>query len=217
MPLYEKEYSIPYSLLICHTDDGISGLQLTLAMYREEFEGEAELIEDYDKEQYFAELDDIIEDSPPRRMNFIGSLGRDHGATCETIMFAKTLHGAGIVIGDARMSQGFSKLDEINVYTDSQGIRSLDMTVAHNDGRAGDVEVMKFGLQPPEGDAFNYEFFSGKQLMGIEGYVEIDPSGVNEDRLMALDFFGDFCARSQQLYFSNESNATIAANEWGFH
>ena len=74
--------------------------------------------------------------------------------------------------------RGFSKLDEINVYTDSQGIRSLDLTVAHNDGRGEDVEKMKFGKQPPEGDAFKYEFFFGKQLMGIEGWIEIDPSGV---------------------------------------
>ena len=217
MPLYEKEYSIPYSLLICHNDHYIFGLQLTLAMYREEFEGEAKLIEDYDKEEYFKELDEIIDDSPPRRMNFIGSLGRDQGAKCETIMFSKTVHGEGVNIGDHRIGQGFSKLDEINVYTDSQGIRSFDMTVAHNDGRAGDVEVMKFGHQPAEGDHFNYEFFSGKQLMGIEGWVEIDPTGVADDRLMALDFFGDFCARSQQLYFSNDSNATIADHEWGFH
>ena len=217
MPLYEKEYSIPYSLLICHNDHSIFGLQLTLAMYREEFDGEAELIEDYDQEKYFAELDDIIEDSPPRRMNFIGGLGREFGAKCETIKFAKTLHGAGMNLGDAKIGQGFSKLDEINVYTDSQGIRSLDMTIAHNNDRAGDIEVMKFGHQPPEGDHFNYEFFHGKQLMGIEGWIEIDPSGEKEDRLMALDFFGDMCARSQQLYFSNESNALIADHEWGFH
>ena len=79
--------------------------------------------------------------------------------------------------------------------------------MAHNDGRGDDLEVIEFGVLPPIGDEFKYEFWTGAQILGIEGMVEIDPSDSDaEDKLISLNFFGDGCARSQQLYFSNEVN-----------
>lgn len=75
---------MPYSLKVCEDNNRIWGLQLTLAMKRYPFEGEDELIEKYGKQDYIHEVDNMIADSIPRRMEFIGSGGP---GACSYIMF----------------------------------------------------------------------------------------------------------------------------------
>ena len=48
------------------------------------------------------------------------------------------------------------------MYTDSTGVSSIEMIVAHNGGvLAEDLEVLQFGKIPPTGELVKYEFHRG--------------------------------------------------------
>ena len=59
----EKEYSVPHELVVCHDEDRIHGVRLSLTMHRWPFEGEEELLtSDYGQGADIIEhLDDMIE------------------------------------------------------------------------------------------------------------------------------------------------------------
>ena len=53
------------------------------------------------------------------------------------------------------------------------------------------------------------------QLLGIEGVVEIVETEMNTaDRLLALNFFSDKCARTERLYLEKDVNEKIFSDEW---
>ena len=124
---------MPHSLEVCANDERVFGLQLTTAMARTNFEKEIELIEKFGVQEYILWLDGMIAHSNPRRMNFIGGTGYEEDATCLELKFFD-------YIGD------YAKLDEVIVYTDSTGVRSLRVILVHTDETLEDpIEVLQFG------------------------------------------------------------------------
>ena len=77
----EKAYSVPYELTVCHDEDKIHGLQLTLTMHRFPFEGEEEMARARGAYSLLETIDKMIEESTPRRMDLIGSVSMN----CETV------------------------------------------------------------------------------------------------------------------------------------
>lgn len=69
----------------------------------------------------------------------------------------------------------WSQLEEISVWTDSSGVRSMQVTVVKDDRSAADaVSVMMFGYGPGTNDKTTYPFWEGKQLMGFVAKEEAD-------------------------------------------
>ena len=133
---WEKEFALPHSMQICHTIDRIYGVQLVLGHHREKFEGEDDLIERYGQKLYFQSIDENIAKSAPMRMNFIGNDGGQEGAKCDWVYF---------------FDKGqFSQLDEIVAYTDSYGVKGLELTVLHNEGIEAEYEDLQFGARPSD-------------------------------------------------------------------
>ena len=83
----EKEFAVPHSMMICHMDDRIFGVQLVLGFKRDKFDGEDELIEKYDEAEGYKELDEWISNASPRRMSLIGNTGEEEGAKCDWTYF----------------------------------------------------------------------------------------------------------------------------------
>ena len=187
---------------ICHTDDRIYGVQLVLGHHREKFEGEDDLVERYGQKLHFQAIDENIANSAPMRMNFIGNDGEEEGAKCEWAYF---------------FDKGqYSQLDEIVAYTDSYGVKGLELTVLHNEGIEAEYEDLQFGARPSDDlKATVFTFEQGLQLLGIEGIVEIVETEMNTaDRLLMLNFFRDKCARTTRLYLERDANEKIFTEEW---
>ena len=71
MNTIEKEYSVPYELMVCHDEQGVYGLQLSLIMHRFPFEGEEKLIKEIQhKEEEIAALEEYIKELNLREVNF---------------------------------------------------------------------------------------------------------------------------------------------------
>lgn len=189
MGLTEKEFSMPYSMKICHDASRIFGLQLTLAMNRIPFENEQQLIDQYGRQDYIDELDRMIQVSSPRRMKFIGKTGADEGATCETRRFFR--------------DNKFSQVYEIIVGTDRTGVRSVQLVLMHDEEHT-ENEVLQYGYEHHSGDSTKYQFRQGMQLLGISSRIFFDSSGEMPERLISLDFFTNHCARTQQLFWTAE-------------
>ena len=77
----EKEFSMPQQMTVCHDSDRIHGLRLTLKMHRYKYRNEAELIEEYDIQDAYDQIDKLIADSKPRLMTLVGSEQGD----CEVV------------------------------------------------------------------------------------------------------------------------------------
>ncbi len=174
----EQEYSMPREIEICHDNDRVYGLQLTLKMHRFKYRQEEESIKKYGLQNTFKVLDQTIKDSKPNLMSFIGS--RD--GECETQdIFSK---------GSVR---------HISVYSDKTGIRSFKMKLT-------DGEIFQYGqtadeVQNEDLVLKEFSFEQGKQLLGIHGKVAVNKKQ-NKMRLVSLGFFRDECSDTRTLYQS---------------
>ena len=74
-------------------------------------------------------------------------------------------------------SDGVIKLDEIDVYTDETGVRSLVLYLIYPEGSKdpeGPVSIVMFGQEPLVGDKKSFQFWGGDQLMGISAEIFSD-------------------------------------------
>ena len=130
-------------------------------MHREGFPNEQDLIDRYGKQEYIDELDKMIAMSPHRRLKFQGKSGYDEGGKCITRKLMR--------------EEGMIQLDEINVYTDETGVRSLQVILIHPDEELENpVQNLMYGKEPFIGEKKTYQFWNGDQLMGIETLVYSD-------------------------------------------
>ena len=154
-------------------------------MHREPFENEQKLIDEYGKQDFIDELDRMIAMAPPRRMKFIGKTGYDEDGRCITRKFIRP--------------EGVIKLDEIVVYTDETGVRSLEVILIYPDGELDvPVSILMYGQEPLRGDKKSFQFWGGDQLVGISAEIFSDLQRREEypERLMGLNFYRNRCART---------------------
>lgn len=183
MPLVEREFTRPYSLKICSNEERIFGMQLTTMMYRADFKNEAEIMEKYGNVETIEWLDELIEESVPHEMKFIGDNGQGQPeAKCYMLRLFED--------GD------WTQIEEVSVWTDSSGVRSLSIVTSKDDENADDrLKVHAYGYQPGVGDKTTFEFWLGKQMFGIYG-VEEESIFYDDAGLLALSFYRDDCART---------------------
>ena len=164
MSLVEKEYSVPWEMTICHDEERIHGMQLTLKMHRDE---ELELTSDY-----LEKIDQLIKDSEPRRMELVGS----NSEKCETLFIYAAKH----------------ELANIKVFWDDSGVRALEFYMSDLQKYSYGLKASKDRYEGHESEII--DFSDRNQLLGLFGKVEVDETGDSPDKLLTLGFFKDECS-----------------------
>ena len=164
----EKAFSQAQSLMVCHDEERIYGLQLTIKMHRFIYRNEEMLIEESELLDYYDNIDKLVKDAKPKRMSLIGSTT----ANCDVTSVSE-----------------LGQVEKIVVYSDDTGIRGLELKLTN-----GSANFYGSSSQAPTMEMKEYHFEHGKQLLGIYGKIAYEPGNVRRDTLLTLGFFRDECS-----------------------
>ena len=76
----EKEFSMPQEITVCHDENRIYGMRLTLKMHRFKYRDQEEIALELEQTEMLERIDSIIQAAQPREMSMIGSAA----SRCET-------------------------------------------------------------------------------------------------------------------------------------
>ena len=121
----EKEFSEAQSIYVCHDEERIYGLRLTIQMHRENYFDEDVIIKKHNLQDYFNHIDQFVQEAKPRRMTLIGSVNQN--CTNNNIF-------------------QYGQVKTIQVFSDGTGIRGMIMKLTNANqygfGKAFDPETM---------------------------------------------------------------------------